>query len=68
MLGARMKKHAIISHIDDRWTIVKDGGAEELYTDNELMKRIHKCGDKVKWTSVEAKRDARPTERAIGGK
>jgi hypothetical protein len=68
MLGARMKKHTIISHIDDRWTLVKDGEADEIYTNNELMKRIHKCGDKVKWTSVGAKRDARPIERAIGGR
>jgi hypothetical protein len=67
MLGARMKKHTIISHVDDQWALVKYDEAEELYTDNELMTRIHKCGDRVKWTSAEAKRDARPIERAIGG-
>ena len=24
MLGARMKKHTIISHVDDQWTLVND--------------------------------------------
>jgi hypothetical protein len=31
MLVARMKKHTIISHLDDQWTLVKDDEAEELY-------------------------------------
>ena len=47
MLGARMKKHAIISHVDDQWTLVNDKEAEEICNDNELMTRIHKCGDKI---------------------
>ena len=64
MLGARMKKQTIISHEDDQWTLVNDKEAEEVCDDNELMTRIHRCGDKVKWTSVETKRDARPIERA----
>jgi hypothetical protein len=68
MLGARMKTHTIISHVDDQWALVNDDETEQLYNDNELMTRIHKFGDKVKWTSAEAKRDARPIERAIGGK
>jgi hypothetical protein len=68
MLGARVKKQTIISHEDDQWTLVNDKEAEEVCDDNELMTRIHRCGDKVKWTSVETKRDARPIERAIGHK
>jgi hypothetical protein len=62
-----MKKQTIISHVDDQWTLVNDKEAEELCNDNELMTRIHRCGDKVKWTSTETKRDARPIEKAIGG-
>jgi hypothetical protein len=68
MLGARVNKHTVIAHKEDYWTVVKDGEAEEQYTEDELLKSIQKHGDKVKWTSVEAKRDARPMERAIGGR
>jgi hypothetical protein len=68
MLGARIKKQTIISHVDDQWTLVNDTEAEEICNDNELMTHIHRCGDKVKWTSAETKRDARPIERAIGHK
>ena len=68
MLRARMKKQATISHVDDQWTLVNDKEVEEVCDDNELITRIHRCGDKVKWTSVETKRDARPIERAIGHK
>ena len=28
MLGARMKKQTIISHVDDQWTLVNDKEAE----------------------------------------
>jgi hypothetical protein len=48
MLGARVKKQTIISHEDDQWTLVNDKEAEEVCDDNELMTRIHRCGDKVK--------------------
>jgi hypothetical protein len=50
--------------------MVKDGEAEEQFTEDEVLKSIQKYGDKVKntRTSVEAKRDARPIERAIGGR
>jgi hypothetical protein len=40
MLGARMKKQTIISHIDGQWTLVNDKEAEEICNDNELMTRI----------------------------
>jgi hypothetical protein len=68
MLGARVNKHTVIAHTEDRWAVVKDGEAEEQCTEGELLKSIQKHEDKVKWTSVEAKRDARSMERVIGGR
>jgi hypothetical protein len=36
MLGARVNKHTAIAHTEDCWTVVKDGEAEEQYTEDKL--------------------------------
>ena len=41
MLGARVNKHAVIAHPEGRWAVVKDGEAEEQYTEDELDIKKH---------------------------
>jgi hypothetical protein len=41
MLGARVNKDTAIAHTEGRWTVVKDGEAEEQCTEDELCTKNH---------------------------
>jgi hypothetical protein len=69
LLGARVNKRTINAHVDGQWTMLQADGTEEQCTEDELIKNIQKHGDKVKWTSVEGKRERVPLKEqlAAGG-